>query len=538
MATATMDQVSRSGRAGAARGSVRITDRSIGIDIERPVIGDGPAADDAATLWFAALGESFDGLVRWHRYEAVYSLLVKRMAQADAAGSMDVYTRVYDPLCQVAASYATVAGVRQCTAERFVEAAQACFERIPAVGRLLRDGAITTAWFQRVVEQTALVDDPELLAFIDAEIAHRLTTMGGLSARRVEDAVAAIVAEHDPDAVTLTREQAKASKKVVVNPLNDAASEVVVTTTPEEAILCKDSLDAVIEGICAHDPRTRGQLRSDAAVARMVGSDFVCGCGRDDCTAALSVQEVTSRCAKIVLHVVTRQETLDGASEEPAVMDGHGPISAAHVRDLAARPDAVCRPLNVADLAARMAQPGNPYRPTAALDTVARGLFGGCSWAGCDRPAWRCDLDHVTEFNHADPAAGGPTCLCNLSPKCKFHHGLKSHADGWLDDQIVDANGTVWTEITTPEGVTVRQQAANMWLLPEAGLIPCSHPDFAVGATRRGFRHAEDAPERSLSRVEAKHQYRMRRRAANRRAREAQEAQAAAMEAADGQPPF
>ncbi|MBM7367543.1 DUF222 domain-containing protein [Gordonia hydrophobica] len=534
MAVATMGPAGRTGVVGA---SVQVTDEAIVLCVPRPETVGKPQSDDAAALVFAAHAESVGGLLRWYRYQAVYGLLRTRMAQADATGATDVYTRVYDPLCQVAASYATVAGVRQCTAERFVEAAQACFERIPAVGRLLRDGVITAAWFQRVVEQTALVDDAELLAFIDAEIAHRLTTMGGLSARRVEDAVAAIVAEHDRDAVTVTREQAKAAKKMVINPLNDTASEVIVTTTPEDALLCKDAVDAVIAGVCRHDPRTRGQLRADAAVARMTGVPFTCECQRDDCAAELSEAQVAARCARIVVHVVTRQETLDGVSEVPAVMDGHGPISAAHVRDLAARPDAVCRPLNVADLADRMCQPGNPYRPTAALDTAVRGLFGTCSWAGCDRPAWRCELDHVTEFDHTAPAAGGPTCLCNLNPKCTFHHGLKTHADGWLDDQIVDANGVVWTEVTTPEGVTVRLQAANTWLLPELGLIPCSHPDTTV-STRAGIGHAEHAPERSSSRVQAKHRYRMQRRAANRRAREEQEAQLAAMADADGQPPF
>ena len=384
-----------------------------------------------------------------------------------------MFTRYFDALCQVAASYATVAGVRQWAAERFVEAAQACFERIPAVGRLLRDGLLTPAWFRRAVEQTALVDDVELLAFIDAEIAHRLSTMGGLSARRVEDAVAAIVAEHDPDAVTVTREQAKAARNVVVNPLNEDAAELIVTTAAEDAALCKDALDAVIAGVCVHDPRTRGQRRSDAAVARISGVRFGCRCDREDCTADLSDAAVAARCAKIVLHVVVRQETLDptpsqargqaggeAGAQVPAFVDGFGPISAAHARDLAARRDAVCKPLDLGDLAVRMSRPGNRYRPTAVLDTAVRGVFGTCSWAGCDQRAWRCDLDHVAEFDHQDPAGGGPTCACNLNPKCIFHHLLKTFGEGWVDDQIIDANGVFWTEVTTPEGYAVRSKAA------------------------------------------------------------------------------
>ncbi|WP_245569787.1 DUF222 domain-containing protein [Gordonia shandongensis] len=529
--------------------------------------GKGPGRDDAAMMLFAARADSFHGLVLWHRYRAIYDLASDRIAEANAAadantdtagnGSGDVFTRLYDPLCQVAASYAVVAGVRQCTAERFVDEALACFDRIPAIGRLLRDGVLTPFWFRRAIEQTALIDDPDILAFIDTEAAHRLTTIGGLTARRVENTIAHIVATHDPDAVTTTREDTRAQKKVLVAPVTDTVSELIITTSTEDAVLCKDTIDAVIAGVCRHDPRTKGERRADAAVARLTGTPFVCACERADCAAELSDHDVAARCASIVLHVVVRKETLDGSSDTPAVLDGHGPISAAHVRELAQRPDATTRDLDLGRLLDRTAQRGNPYRPTAVLDTAVRGLFGTCSWVGCDRPAWRCDLDHVTEYNHADPGSGGPTCACNLNPKCRFHHGLKTHTRGWLDDQIIDAHGIVWTELTTPEGITVRRQAANIWLLPELGLLPCDHntpttsdPDSApngdpagnpTSATRRTTRHAENAPKRTRTRLEAKHRYRMQQRAINRRHRETEEAEqtrAARAAGGDGRPPF
>ena len=514
----------------SAGSSVVVDESAIVIRIGRPG-GTGESADctsradRSALLGFAARADCYQGLVLWHRYEAVYALLLAKQAESDgSAGGVesgaDVYTRLYDPLCQVAASYATAAGVRQCTAEHFVEAAVACMERIPAVGRLMRDGLICPAWFRRVVEQTALVDDADLLAFIDAEIAHTLAEAGALSAARVESLVSSIVAEHDPDAVTLTREQVKLAKQVRVNPLGEGVSEVIVTASTEDAMVVKDVLDAVIAGVCSHDPRTRGERRSAAAVARLAGTDFVCECGRDDCTAELSTEAIASRCARVVLHVVVRKETLGGESDTPAHLDGYGPISAEHVRELAARPDAVRREVDLGELVDHQAQRGNAYRPTAAVDAAVRGLFGTCSWPGCERAAWKSDLDHVCEFNHTDPSAGGPTCVCNLNPKCRFHHGLKTFVGGWVDDQVVDANGVIWTEVTTPEGFTVRQRALNMRLLPELGHLTCRHP----APTRPGSGHAGVAPERPRTRVEAKHQYRMRRRAANRRAREVVEA--------------
>lgn len=44
----------------------------------------------------------------------------------------------------------------------------------------------------------------------------------------------------------------------------------------------------------------------------------------------------------------------------------------------------------------------------------------------CDRPARRCDCDHIEPFD-----AGGLTCpTCNLAPLCRHHHRLKT-LGGW-----------------------------------------------------------------------------------------------------------
>ena len=39
---------------------------------------------------------------------------------------------------------------------------------------------------------------------------------------------------------------------------------------------------------------------------------------------------------------------------------------------------------------------------------------------GCDQPAARCDIDH-------GGPPWGPTCACNLSPRCRRHHNAKTH---------------------------------------------------------------------------------------------------------------
>lgn len=518
--------------------SVAITDDEIVIRLPRPAGEVGSRDERAALASFAARGDGFAGLVRWHQFEAVNRLRRMTVAAAEAARAdgeaADVYTRVYDPICQTATLYAQAAGVRQHTAERFVENAECCIEQIPMLGRLMRDGVLTPYFFDGVLGQVALVLDDEILAAIDAEAALRLREAGKLSRAIVEKTVAAVIAEFDPDAARRTREAAKVSKRVAVNPVNEELSELIVTADAADVAVSKKVIDAVIAGVCPNDPRTRSQRRSDAAMARINATTFVCECGRDDCTADLDDAAVTARCNRIVLHVVVRGETLTGQADTPAYLDGFGPISAPHARELAGRSDSVIRDLDLGDLLGGMAQAGDPYRPTTAAATAVRGLHGQCSWVGCDRPAYESDLDHVIEFDHSDPSSGGPTCACNLVPKCEFHHGLKTHVSGWVDELIVDANGVFWVELTSPDGVTTRSRALNSWLLPELGLIPCAHGPVVESSTTVICAD----PQRSDTRTEAKHRYRMRVRASNRRAREAEEALAAASAIQWGDPPF
>jgi len=44
-----------------------------------------------------------------------------------------------------------------------------------------------------------------------------------------------------------------------------------------------------------------------------------------------------------------------------------------------------------------------------------------CVFPHCTRPAESCDLDHIVPHGK-----GGPTCRCNLAPKCRGHHRMKT----------------------------------------------------------------------------------------------------------------
>ena len=83
------------------------------------------------------------------------------------------------------------------------------------------------------------------------------------------------------------------------------------------------------------------------------------------------------------------------------------------------------------------------YVPSRGLKHLIRARTATCTAPACNAQAVYCDLDHTV------PYPDGPTCQCNLAPKCRRHHRCKQAA-GWTVEQ--PAPGIVrWT---VPSGRT------------------------------------------------------------------------------------
>ena len=116
------------------------------------------------------------------------------------------------------------------------------------------------------------------------------------------------------------------------------------------------------------------------------------------------------------------------------------PAGRAHTAPLAPAPPqaaeqlaAIFRRLNltfrpIADGDCDHATAENQYLPSRALRHLVRARTATCTAPGCLAQAIHCDLDHTT------PHPAGPTCQCNLAPKCRRHHRCKQ-APGWHVDQ-------------------------------------------------------------------------------------------------------
>ncbi|MFZ2511451.1 MAG: DUF222 domain-containing protein [Gordonia sp. (in: high G+C Gram-positive bacteria)] len=479
-----------------------------------PARGAGDRAECRGWLAYARAAHRGRGYLQWAQLTGISEFIDIALADLhDAVCAGQDQRDVFDPYTLAVTEVAIVFAIPNAAATRLVGEAVAMSERLPQTAVLLRDGTISADMFSAVVARTDVVDERALIDAVDTDLAARLAAAGHISQKRVEKIADRIVDRHDRDAVRRKAEKARRRKNVSQRDYPDGLGGLNITASAEETVLALQAVNAAVAGCCGNDPRTLGQRRSDYAIAQLRQLPFTCDCpDTTTCTATLTTEAISQRQARIIVHAVCQKSTLTGADDHPAYLDGAGPISAEHLRDIAARPDAIVRDLDLGTfttpatdttatpdtddeavgpmLIVHTSRPADPYRPTAALEALVRGLFGTCTVPGCERPAWSCELDHVEEYDHICPASGGPTCLCNISPKCVMHHQLKTFlgasatSAGWIDEQWIDDAGTVWTSTTTAHGITVDTPAANQWLFPQLAQLTCLHHTHAPPDTR------------------------------------------------------
>ncbi|MGI9622810.1 MAG: HNH endonuclease signature motif containing protein, partial [Acidimicrobiales bacterium] len=56
---------------------------------------------------------------------------------------------------------------------------------------------------------------------------------------------------------------------------------------------------------------------------------------------------------------------------------------------------------------------------TKRMKTILAVRDRHCTWPGCDLPPPKCEVDHITEWQH-----GGPTNIANSRLRCRYHHRL------------------------------------------------------------------------------------------------------------------
>lgn len=176
------------------------------------------------------------------------------------------------------------------------------------------------------------------------------------------------------------------------------------------------------------DDRTMDQLRADIA------ADVLLTAGPHDCVAGEGLASI-----RATVQVTVPVLTMTGASNEPALLAGYGPIDPATARALAATARGWERVMTSPVTGGVLAV--DRYRPGAALVRYLGARDEHCRFPGCRQPIWRCDIDHTVDHAH-----GGATSHHNLAHVCRRHHVLK-HNTAWTVEQTTPGT-LVWTSPT------------------------------------------------------------------------------------------
>jgi len=365
---------------------------------------------------------------------------------------------------------------------------------LPTIGALLADGHITAAMAATICWRTHLVDDPATLAELDTALAEAVTRWGALSANELKTTIDGIIQRIDPAAVITTRGAAR-HRDVKFGKPDDVTGVVSIygALTVTDAEILEQRLTGMAHSVCADDPRNWGQRRSDAmGVIGADGHTLACQCGNPDCPSA---NVADARAAAVVIHVLT--DTVPEPTPDPELnVRSDTPVIPRRDAAIGYLPGGRMIPPNMlADLVARgatvwtMAIPHqqrqvDSYRPSKAQRRFVSMRYLTCGFPGCDKPATRCDIDHVT------PWPAGLTHVGNLSPKCREHHLLKTFwtgPGGWSDRQEPDGT-IVWT---SPTGHHYRKPPLSRILFPD-GVIETPLPDRGVMMPRRRRTRAQE----------------------------------------------
>ncbi len=395
----------------------------------------------------------------------------------------------------VAAEISAASGLSHYGAAQAVDAARVLFmtERLPRTRQLLRAGLLDWTKLRTVLTGTQTLDDEvcrlvEAHVIPDADLAvadpldaladparpgRDLPAVARLTNPALQAALAEAAAAIDAAAATRRAAKARRERRVSATPLPDTMGRLEITTGQEDIAAVLAGLDsAVAAAKRGGDSRTADQIRADHAVHLLSGGAH----GYDayqradveqdhaearDPVAEDAPVDAQPRDAKdpgadrrrpscaesrpfgphgrrgLQVRLTIPLATWLGLADDPAVLDGYGPLPAAIARQIAAeaardRPTTTTwRCVVVHDRHATVLGVGDViptprHDPTGRQKAFTRTAETFCTYPGCRVQSWRCDIDHCRPYDHDDPSAGGPTCTCNLHPLCRRHHRLKT----------------------------------------------------------------------------------------------------------------
>ncbi|MEU0316576.1 DUF222 domain-containing protein [Nocardioides sp. NPDC006273] len=255
-----------------------------------------------------------------------------------------------------------------------------------------------------------------------------VVTMG---LRQLENAAKKLAITLDQESVVARAANAEKDRRVSVRPAPDTMTWLGALLPVKDGVAVFAALDQAAKAAqAAGDERTRGQVMADTLVDRITG------------------RSATDAKPRIEVKVVMTADSLANVSDQPAMVEGYGPVPAAWVREALTDAEVFVRRL-FTDPAGRLVAMESRSRkaPEGLAEFIAIREGGICRTNGCDAPIR--NVDHVER--HTD---GGTTSAANLQGLCERCNQAKE-ALGWQarpgpDGSIITITPTGHTYVSPP----------------------------------------------------------------------------------------
>jgi Domain of unknown function (DUF222) len=309
------------------------------------------------------------------------------------------------------------------TTDELIATSESLMHELPETLGALRTGEISYRHAQKVFKHALTLPEETRGAFEAAVLpyAKKLTVSKF-------DGKARVVRERaHPESLAVRHAISVADRTVEFSPdLDGMAWLSAYLPAPEALGIYNLVTDAAIALQGPDETRTLTQLRADVFADLFLDSPSLDGEPRPAAPIERGIR------ARVLVTVPVL--TLLGVSEEPASLEGYGPIDADTARRIAAKAPGFTRILTHPETGAVLSVGKTRYSVPKDLRTWLRVRDETCRFPGCHRNAARSEIDHTVDWQY-----GGGTNYDNLAHLCPAHHNVKHH--------------TSWTVRHQPDGV-------------------------------------------------------------------------------------
>jgi hypothetical protein len=295
------------------------------------------------------------------------------------------------------------------------------------------------------VEDRRIIDHELCATGPDGEPA-RAVAMG---LRQLENAAKKLAITLDQASVLARAASAVKDRRVSLRPAPDTMTWLGALLPVKDGVAVFAALDqAAKTAAAAGDERTRGQVMADTLVDRVTGR---------------SANDAKPR---VEVKIVMSADSLTADADQPAMVEGYGPVPAGWARKALSDAEVFVRRLFTDPAGQLVAMESRARKaPDGLAEFVATRDGGICRTVGCDAPIR--NIDHIQR--HTD---GGETSAVNLQGLCERCNQAKE-ALGWQARPGPD--GSITT--ITPTGHTYTSPPPDSW---QSNPPPLSQAEFIL----------------------------------------------------------